>query len=104
MRHGDTSITELIGTTIAKHVWPDGSAEYLDAIRETRVARYRMEAGGKILLHHLWSSRYMAGRLRLMTENRTEQEINLAAILNARVSPDPPSDPSDDASGLARPH
>jgi hypothetical protein len=92
MRRGDTYITEMIGLAIAKRAWPEGSAEYLDASSARRVAHYRMDADGKIALHHLRNSQYDANRLRLMTENRTEQEVNLAEIMDAKSSPNPPAD------------
>lgn len=91
MRRGDTYLTEMIGAAIAKRAWPEGSAEYLDAVGARRVAHYRMGADGQIGLHHLWSSRYAAKRLQLMTENKTEQEVDLAEIMNAKLNPNPPS-------------
>jgi hypothetical protein len=95
MRGGDTYLTEMIGVAIAKRAWPEGSAEYVDALSAKRVAHYRMDVDGKIGLRHLWSSRYAAKRLQLMTENKTEQEVNLAEILNAKLDPNPPSDWTD---------
>lgn len=91
MRRGDTYITEMIGVAIAKRAWPEGSAEYIDAASARRVARYRMDTDGKIELHQIWTSRYAAKRLQLMSENKTEQEVILAAIMNAKLSPNPPS-------------
>ena|SRR5450631_87124 len=96
MRGGDTCLTEMIGVAIAKRAWPEGSAEYVDAFSAKRVAHYRMDTDGKIGLHHSWNfSQYAAKRLQLMTENKTEQEVNLAEILNAKLNPNPPSDWTD---------
>ena len=95
MRSGDTYLTEMVGVAIAKRAWPEGSAEYLDAVSAKRVAHYRMDTDGKIGLHHFWSSRYAATRLQLMVENRTEQGVNLAEIMNAKLNPNPPSDWTD---------
>jgi hypothetical protein len=95
MRNGDTYLTELVGAAIAKRAWPEGSAEYLDAVNARRVAHYRINMDGQIGLHRLWSSRYAAKRLQLMTEKRTEQEVDLAEIMNAKLSPNPPSDWTD---------
>lgn len=91
MRCGDTYITEMVGLAIAKRAWPEGSAEYLDAASAKRVARYRMDTAGKIGLHHLGTSQYAAKMLQLMSEHQTEQEVNLAEIMNAKLSPNPPS-------------
>ena len=93
MRHGDTYITEMIGVAIAKRSWPEGSAEYLDAVSAKRLAYYRMDTDGNFSRNHYWSSQYFAKRLQLMTENKTEQEVNLAEIVNAKLSPNPSSDP-----------
>lgn len=95
MRHGDTYITEMIGVAIAKRAWPEGSAEYLDAVNARRVAHYRMDADGQIAIHHFWNSQYAAKRLKLMTENKTEQDVNLAEILDAKLSPNPAADWTD---------
>jgi hypothetical protein len=54
-----------------------------------------MAADGQIGLHHLWSSGYAAKRLQLMAEKKTEQEVDLAEIMNAKLSPSPPSDWTD---------
>ncbi|MGA3242502.1 MAG: hypothetical protein ABSG03_40180, partial [Bryobacteraceae bacterium] len=99
MRNGDTYLTEMIGIAIAKRAWPEGSPTYVDALSARRVAHYRMDADGKLSLHRFFSSEYAAKRLQLMMEKKTEQEVNLAEILNARWSPNPPPDYSDGLSG-----
>lgn len=95
MLHGDTYITEMVGAAIAKRAWPEGISEYLDAVGARRVANYRIYADGQIGLHRLWSARYTAKRLQLMTDNKTEQEVKLAEIVNAKLNPNPPSDWTD---------
>lgn len=54
-----------------------------------------MDTDGKIGLRHFWNSQYAAKRLQLMAEKRTEQEVNLAEILNANLNPNPPADWTD---------
>jgi hypothetical protein len=95
MRGGDTYLTEMVGIAIAKRTWPEGSPTYVDAISARRVAHYRMDANGKLSLHRFMFSKYAAKRLQLMMEKKTEQEVNLAEILNARWNPNPPSDYTD---------
>jgi len=95
MRGGDTYLTEMVGIAIAKRAWPEGSPTYVDAISARRVGHYRMDADGKLSLHRFLSSEYAAKRLQLMTEKKTEQEVTLAEILNAKWSPNPPSDYTD---------
>jgi len=92
MRRGDTYLTELIGLAITRRVWPEGSAEFIAANNARRVAHYRMHIEGQISLKQLWSSRDIARRLQLMTDNQTEQEVVSAEILSARLNPNPPSD------------
>ncbi len=99
MRAGDTYLTEMIGIAIAKRTWPEGSPEYVDAVSAKRVAHYRMDVDGKLSLHRFLSSEYAAKRLQLMMQNKTEQEVNLAEILNAKLNPNPPSDWTDKWSG-----
>jgi hypothetical protein len=99
MRGGDTYLTEMVGIAIAMRAWPEGSPTYVDAFSARRVAHYRMDADGKLSPHRFLSSEYAAKRLQLMMEKKTEQEVNLAEILNARWSPNPPSDYADRWSG-----
>jgi hypothetical protein len=99
MRGGDTYLTEMIGIAIAKRTWPEGSPTYVDAISARRVAHYRMYADGKLSLHRFLSSEYAAKRLQLMIEKKSEQEVILAEILNARWNPSPPSDYTDGWNG-----
>jgi hypothetical protein len=90
MRGGDTYLTEMVGIAIAKRVWPEGSPAYRDALSAKRVGHYRMDADGKLGLHRFMFSEYAAKRLHLMMEKRTEQEVILAEILDARLNPNPP--------------
>ena len=95
MRGGDTYLTELVGIAIARRAWPEGSPTYGDATSARRVAHYRMAADGTLSLHRFLFSKFAAKRLQLMTEKKTEQEVILAEILNARRNPNPPSDYTD---------
>ena len=63
-------MTEMVGIAIARRAWPGGGPTYVDAISARRVM-----------------------------EKKTEQEVNLAEILNASRSPNPPSDYADRWSG-----
>jgi hypothetical protein len=92
MRGGDTYLTEMIGIAIAKRAWPEGSPTYVDAISARRVGHYRMDADGKLSLRRFFFSDYAAKRLQLMTQKKSEQEVVLAEILNAKWNPNPPSD------------
>lgn len=91
MRRGDSYLTELVGLAIAKRAWPEGSAEFMEAVDAGRVAHYRMHMEGQVSLKQLWRPRYTARRLQLMTEYRTEQEVVSAEISSAKLNPNPPS-------------
>jgi hypothetical protein len=99
MRDGNTYLTEMVGIAIAMRVWPEGSPTYVDALSAKRVAHYRMDADGKLSLHRFLFSEYAAKRLHLMMEKRSEQEVILAEILDARLNPNPPSAFTDRWSG-----
>ncbi|MBV8144662.1 MAG: hypothetical protein JO184_06615 [Gammaproteobacteria bacterium] len=89
LQRGDTYITEMIGTSIAKRVWPEGSAEYQDAVEASRVARYRIDIVAAIGARSPWNKESAAQHLRLLATHRTEQEVALAEITNAGKSPNP---------------
>ena len=95
MRRGDTYMTEMVGVGIAKRAWPDGSTEFLDAVNAKRVAHYRIHVDGQVAIQRARNARYAAKRLQLMTENKTEQGVSLAEIIDAKLSPNPPSDWTD---------
>jgi hypothetical protein len=92
MRNGDTYITEMVGLTLVKQVWPEGSSEYADAVAARRVAHYRMETDGELGVHLMSSSKVAAKRLALMTAKRTEQEVASAVIASVGDSLNPPAD------------
>jgi hypothetical protein len=94
MLGGDTYLTEMIGIVIAKQAWPEGSPEYADAVMAKRIVRYRMAKDED--LHRGFSA---AERLRLMSEKKTEQEVDVAELLDAGLNPNPPADWADKRSG-----
>ena len=92
LRRGDIYLSELVGIAIAKRVWPERSAEYQDAVEAGRTAHYRMEAEFKITLHEKWDEAYAERYIRLLATHRTEQEVVLAQIAKAGISPNPSAD------------
>ena len=91
MRQGDTYITEMIGVAIAKRVWPEGSAQYLDAVSARRLAHYRMDTQGKTSVAMIGSDKYAEQHLQLLATHRSEQEVVLAELLGAGLNPSPPT-------------
>jgi hypothetical protein len=89
---GDTYITEMIGVAIAKRAWPEDSPEWKAAVEAWRVYQYRaklwetLEAKG-------WNERRGAERyLALCDQNRREQDVFLAQLVEAGENPNPPSE------------
>ncbi len=94
LRRGDTYLTELLGTDIAKRAWAAGSAEYQDAVDARRLGYYRIAMNEKSI-PEVFHRKYMEKHLALLATHRTEQEVALAEILGAGLNPTPPSDWTD---------
>lgn len=92
LRNGDTYLTEMIGTTIAKRSWPDTSPEFQDAVSARRLARYRMDLGSKASEKLGINNKWAELNLKLLEETRTEQQVELGLIKAAGLSPIPPAD------------
>jgi hypothetical protein len=92
LRSGDTYITEMIGIAIARQVWPDRSAEFMDAVAARRLAQYRMRMAGTTTLASLRTNAEALDYLRLLAAHRAEQEVALAVITGAGKNPNPPAD------------
>jgi hypothetical protein len=89
---GDTYVTEMIGTVIAKCSWPDTSAEYQNAVAAQRIAHYRMDTGLKVDEKLGIGTKWTELTLKLLAETRTEQQVGLGLIKAAGLNPDPPVD------------
>ena len=92
LRSGDTYIAELIGTSMAKRVWPEGSAEYTEAASARRQAQYRLRAVGLLEPAALKHKRDALAYLSLIERHRSEQELGAAVLARAGVSSVPPPD------------
>jgi hypothetical protein len=87
---GDTYITEMVGVTIAKRVWPADSAEWREATEAKRIYQYRSALSLRSAAHMdaRWASRYLA----LCGQNRREQDVELALVIDEGKNPNPPAD------------
>lgn len=92
LRNGDTYLTEMIGTLIAKRSWPDASPEFQDAVAARRIVRYRMDVGFKADEELGINNKWAELNLRLLEETRTEQKVALGLIKAAGLNPVPPAD------------
>ncbi len=95
LRRGDTYLTEMIGLRIAQRVWPEGSAEYQDALQARRVARYRMDTYSRIDSAMTKDSAASQRYLDALAAHRTEQEVFVAQIVRAGLDPNPGEDWTD---------
>lgn len=90
--HGDTDVTEMVGVTLAKRVWPADSVEWAKASKAQRIHEYRSQ----LLVHSSfftlppaqWADRYLA----LCAKNRREQDVEVGEIVAEGKNPDPPPD------------
>jgi hypothetical protein len=92
LRRGDIYLTEMVGLAVAMRVWPEGSADYRAAVEARRVARYRTDTDNALTTRKVLDNAWAQSRLALMAAHDTEQEVILAEITNAGLSPDPPPD------------
>jgi len=91
LRRADTYISEMVGTAIAKKVWAEGDPEYQNALSALRTIHYRMDMELKIDVNQ-WNEEFASRYLQLLASHRTEQEVGLAQLMGAGISPDPPDD------------
>lgn len=87
-QHGDTSITAMVGSSIAKHVWPVDSTESIAAGEARRVGYYRMEKCGPDLQSATDVSRFV----RALIEHRSEQAVCREELSIHHISADPAPD------------
>src|SRR5262249_31316128 len=87
LRHGDTYIAEMVGLSIAKRVWPENSAEYRAVLEQGRVSRYRRDLSGMFS-----TPEDLERYLQLLETHRSEQDVVVAQIVDAGLSPNPPGD------------
>jgi hypothetical protein len=91
LQRGDTTVTEMVGTTIAKRVWPENSPQWTAAVAARRAGDYKMK---------LWltldenNPAYAAEFLALCAESHREQDLMSAQLLRAGKDPNPPRDES----------
>jgi hypothetical protein len=89
---GDTSLTEMIGGAIAKRVWPADSNEWRRASEARRVYEYRSAVSMHLAFNSLADTPSAEKYLALCADNRREQDVLRAELINAGRSPDPPPD------------
>jgi hypothetical protein len=92
LEQGDTAITQMIGLSIAKRVWPVDSPEWNAAAEARRVSSYRLTLTSKSEFAALSDSHSAARYLELCAQYRREQDVLRAELIDEGQSPDPPPD------------
>jgi hypothetical protein len=90
LRQGDTSVVEAEGSSLALRVWPEGSPERLEVMKERHVLRYRVE----LMTHYasqLNSSQASNALAGLLTQYPTQQTVMRALYERLGLKPDPPA-------------
>jgi hypothetical protein len=89
LRHGDTYITEMMGATIAKRVWPGDSQEWREADQVKRVYdhHYKITSRPEYEIEDdAAAERYIV----LLAQHRREQDAVRARIVARGENPEPP--------------
>jgi hypothetical protein len=92
LRRSDTFLAELIGTAIARRVWPEGSPEFRDAVQARRTAHYRMATAIEVTTRAPCDDEFADRYLGWLRTYQTEQQVVLAEIVNAGIDPNPKED------------
>jgi hypothetical protein len=89
-RHGDTSVVEANGTSLALRLWPAGSAERLEVSNERHILRYRVELMTRhgAQLNSPQATEALAG---LLGQFPTQQTAMRALYIRLGLTPDPPA-------------
>jgi hypothetical protein len=88
-QNGDTYMIEMVGVNIAKHVWPEESAEWKAADSQRRVYDYRSKLYKELERHAL---NHPDDYLALCEQNQRESGLFAALIVAAGYDPNPPAE------------
>jgi hypothetical protein len=84
---GDTYLAEMTGISIVKRVWTEDSPEWKAAVEARRVYDYRSKFFGKLGVRSIMHPEKF---LALCAENRREQDVLRAQLIEAGENPNPP--------------
>lgn len=86
--NGDTVITAMIGTSIAKRAWPEISPKWLEADNARRTRDHLASLGGDL---EKWVRAHAGEYLDLVREHRREQDVHEAVLVALGENPKPPT-------------
>jgi len=87
---GDSYISEMMGRSLARRLWPEGSPEWNAAVEARRVFEYRTQLSTKLdapTLDESGAERFLV----LCAQNRREQDVLVDRLRDAGQNPDPPA-------------
>jgi hypothetical protein len=87
-QRGDNYLTETIGVSIAKRVWPEYSPEWKAAAEARRVIDYRLKF---IMNLNQRGEKPIAEYIALCEKFHREQDVFLAQMIAAGENPNPPA-------------
>jgi hypothetical protein len=88
LQRGDNLLTEAIGTSIAKRVWPEDSPEWKAAAEARRVIDYRSKY---IMKLNFQGEKPIEEYIALCEKFHREQDVFLAQMIAAGENPNPPA-------------
>jgi hypothetical protein len=92
LERGDTWLTEALGMAIARSAWPAESPEWKAAVEARRVHDYRLQLSMHSDMMSLRGRRRAERYLALCAQNRREQDVWLAELIDEGRKPDPAPD------------
>ena len=88
-QRGDNYLTESIGLSIAKRVWPEDSPEYKAAAEARRVIDYRSKL---VMKFDQRGEKAIGEYITLCEKYDREQDVFLAQMIAAGIDPNPPAE------------
>ena len=88
LQRGDNLLTEMVGVSIAKRVWPEDSPEWKAATEAHRVYEYRAKFFAKLDVR---GEKRAKEYLTLCTQHHREQDLFAAQMIAAGYDPNPPA-------------
>jgi hypothetical protein len=86
--NGDSYLTQMVGVSIAKHVWEENSPQWNAATEERRRYDYRSQFAQDMVA---WTMAHPQEYLALCLEKRREQDVYQAWMILVGRDPNPPS-------------
>jgi hypothetical protein len=84
--NGDTVLIESVGASMARRLWPENSAKWVEAADGRRISDYRNRTVGE---SEAWIRSHASDLLDLFEQHRREQEVFKGLLVAMGKNPDP---------------